>query len=218
MKFKTWLVQERNLWASALPRLSAYQKAVLWSVLVASSMLPSVAFAQVGVDKMFANFSSSSIAIFNLVMKLGVLLGILITGKAVLSLKEYSESGGRTQLKTPVTLLVVGIMLFSLPTTMNTATQTLALGGFAGTNIMSERVPDVGVPGAAAAIRGVLLFVKLVGIIAAVRGFLILKEVAAPGGGGRAGMGSALTFILGGAAAVNIEMTYTFLKNSVGWS
>lgn len=183
--------------------------------LILASM-PGLAFAQgPGVDQMFANFSSSSISLFNLVMRFAVLLGILITGKGLLSLKDYSESGGRTPLKTPMMLLAVGIMLFSFPTTMTVTTQTLALGAFAGTSVMSDVVPDSGMAGMNAAIHGVLLFVKLVGVIAAVRGFLILKAVGE--GGGQASMGSALTFILGGAAAVNIETTYTFLKNSVGW-
>lgn len=143
-----------------------------------------------------------------------MLLGLLIVGKGLLSLKDYSESGGRTQLKTPIMLLAVGILLFSFPTTMTVATQTLALGGFAGTNVMSDIVPDTGMAGVSSAITGVLLFVKLVGVVAAVRGFLVLKAV---GEGGQASMGSALTFILGGAAAVNIEATYSILKNSVGW-
>lgn len=183
--------------------------------LVAS--MPGLAFAQApGVDQMFANFSDSAIRIFNLVMRVSVLLGILLAGKAILSFKEYSESGGRTALKTPITILAVSVFLFSLPTSMGVATQTLALGAFAGTNIMSEAPSGGGLPGADAAIRGVLLFVKLVGIIAAVRGFLMFKKISE--GNSQQGVGAALTHVLGGAMAVNIEATYTILKNSVGWA
>lgn len=190
---------------------------VAMATLALLACVPGMAFAQgPGVDQMFANFSDSSIRIFNLVMRFSVLLGILLAGKAILSFKEYSESGGRTALKTPVTILAVSVFLFSLPTSMGVATQTLALGAFAGTNIMAEAPTGGGLPGADAAIRGVLLFVKLVGIIAAVRGFLMFKKVSE--GNSQQGVGSALTHVLGGAMAVNIEATYALLKNSVGWS
>jgi intracellular multiplication protein IcmC len=59
------------------------------------------------------------------------------------------------------------------------------------------------------------LFVKLIGLIAAVRGFLIFKKLGE--GGGQAGVGVGLTHVLGGAMAVNIETTYNLLKNSVGF-
>lgn len=215
MNLMSWLAEQKYLLARAIPTLPSRHRAALFAASMGMAFMPGVAFAQVGVDQMFANFSSSSIATFNLVMRVAVLLGIILAGKGVLALKDYSESGGRTPLKTPMYLMITGIFLFSLPSTMSAATQTLALGGFAGTNIMSEKVPNAGLPGANAAIQGVLLFVKLVGIIAAVRGFLILKSIGE--GSGQASMGGALTFILGGAAAVNIESTYTLLKNSVGW-
>ena len=196
------------------------KKLIIGLLLVFTSLSPSVAMAQLGpgVDQMFANFSGTSIAFFNLVMKVATLLGIIVTGKAVLSFKEYSESGGRTPLKTPLTILVVGICLWSFPTAMNTATNTLALGGFTGTNLMSDQISSGGgMPGAEAAIKGVLLFVKLVGIIAACRGFLMFKKIG-EGGGGNASTGSALTHVLGGAACVNIQKTYELLASSVGWA
>ena len=209
------LSQEADLWRLSR-RSHVLRQRLAATFLVTFASLPGVAFAQPGVDEMFANFSDSAIAIFNLVMRVSVLLGILLAGKAALSFKEYSESGGRTSLKTPVTILAVAVFLFSIPTTMGVATQTLALGGFAGPNVMSEAPSGGGLPGANAAIRGVLLFVKLVGIIAAVRGFLIFKKVGE--GNSQQGVGAGLTHVLGGAAAVNIEATYNMLKASVGWS
>lgn len=201
-----------------MARQSAATRRSLFVFLMSSlATFPGAALAQgPGVDQMFANFSDSAIGIFRMVIVVSVLLGILLAGKAALSFKEYSESGGRTSLKTPVTILAVAVFLFSLPASVGMASQTLALGGFAGTSIMSEAVPNGGgLPGANAAIRGVLLFVKLVGLIAAVRGFLIFKKVGE--GNSQQGVGAGLTHVLGGAAAVNIESTYNMLKNSVGW-
>ena len=218
MTLKSIILGEMDLLRSLSkqPAVAGRMKALFVFALLLST--PGLAFAQApGVDEMFANFSSSTIAIFNFVMKSTMLLGILLAGKSLMSFKEYSDSGGRTALKTPVMTLAAAVFLFSFPTTMGVATQTLALGGFSGTNIMSEGVPSGGgLPGADAAIRGVLLFVKLVGLIAAVRGFLMFKKISE--GNSQQGVGVALTHVFGGAMALNIETTYNILKNSVGWS
>ena len=87
----------------------------------------------------------------------------------------------------------------------------MALGAATGTNL--SRVPaGGGAPGVAEALKGVLLFVKLVGHIAFLRGFLILKGVA-EGSQGQT-VGRAITHILGGAAAINIDTTVDFLVNT----
>ena len=87
----------------------------------------------------------------------------------------------------------------------------MALGAATGTEL--SRVPSGGgAPGAAAALEGVLLFVKMIGHIAFLRGFLILKGVAE--GSQNQTVGKALTHILGGAAAININATVEILANS----
>ena len=178
------------------------------------SSVPSVAWAMPDIGDMFANFASSSVSLMNLVVGAGFVLGILISGKSLMSFKEYSESGGRTQLKTPIGLFFVGICLIALPGSINVATETLSLGANSGTNLFSEGGGGGGIPGMDAAMRGVLLFVKLVGHIAIFRGFLIVKRAAEGQQGGE--MGRALTHILGGAAAVNINQTINILANTVG--
>lgn len=175
--------------------------------------LPSVAFAQQApsIDTMFANFSESSIALMNLVRWSALPIGLFISGLALIRLKEYSESGGRIKLSTPIFLAVIGATLIAFPVATNIATETMALGAATGTQL--SRVPSGGgAPGVAAALEGVLLFVKLVGHIAFLRGFLILKGVA-EGHQGQT-VGRALTHIFGGAAAINIDTTIEFLANT----
>ena len=126
-------------------------------------------------------------------------------------MKEYSEGGGRTKLSTPILLAVIGATLISFPIATNIATETMALGAATGTEL--SRVPSGGgAPGAAAALKGVLLFVKMIGHIAFLRGFLILKGVAE--GSQNQTVGKALTHILGGAAAININATVEILANT----
>jgi len=183
-------------------------------VLLLIALSPSMAWAQSSapsIDQMFANFAESSVKLMNLVRWMGLPIGLYISGLALLRLKEYSESGSRTKLSTPILLAVIGSLLISFPFTATIATQTLALGEATGTSL--SQVPSGGgAPGVAAALEGVLLFVKLVGHIAFFRGFLILKGVAEGAQG--ASVGRALTHIFGGAAAININATVAILANT----
>lgn len=188
----------------------------LWSrlsVVLFLMAVPSLAFAQSApsLDQMFINFKDSSIAVMQLMRWLALPLGLFISGLALIRLKEYSEGGGRTKLSTPILLAVIGATLISFPIATNIATETMALGAATGTEL--SRVPSGGgAPGAAAALEGVLLFVKMIGHIAFLRGFLILKGVAE--GSQNQTVGKALTHILGGAAAININATVEILANS----
>ena len=177
------------------------------------ALLSTQAQAMVGVDDMFANFGKSAVQIIKLVVFAGIILGIFISAVGVVKLKEYSESGGRTTFKTPVTLIFVGVMLVALPASINMATETMSLGKNTGHLVFSIGSSASLPPGMDAAIKGVLLFVKMVGHIAIVRGFFILKRL---GEGQQGEMGRALTHIFGGALAVNINKTVEILANTVG--
>lgn len=176
-------------------------------------LVPSVALAQTApsLDQMFANFSSSAVAFMNLVRWMALPVGLYISFRGLLSLKEYTESGGRVKLSTPIFLGAIGATLIVFPVATNIATETLALGAASGTQL--SRVPSGGGNAAVAAgLEGVLLFVKLIGHISFFRGFLILKGVAE--GAQQASVGRALTHILGGAACINIDTTIEVLVNT----
>jgi hypothetical protein len=70
-----------------------------------------------------------------LLQAVSYLAGIGFGIKAALKLKESNENKGQTPLSQPITLGVVAAMLFALPSTMTTATETVfddnarALGG-----------------------------------------------------------------------------------------
>lgn len=183
------------------------------ALLVVLALLPSLAMAQQApsIDQMFSNFGSSSVALMTLVRWMALPVGLFISFKALLSLKEYAEAGSRTRLSTPIGLALVGAFLILFPWATNVATQTIALGSATGTQL--SRVPaGGGAPGVQAALEGVMLFVKLVGHIAFFRGFLLLKGVAE--GNQQATIGRALTHIFGGAAAINIGATVNMLANT----
>lgn len=182
-------------------------------LLAALLAMPSVAMAQSApsLDEMFANFRDSAVAIMNLVRWMALPVGLFISFKALMSLKDYTESGGRVKLSTPIMLAAIGATLIAFPVATNIATETIALGAATGTQL--SRVPTGGgAPAVQPAIEGILMFVKMVGHIAFFRGFLMLKSVAE--GAQQASIGRALTHIFGGAACINIDTTLEVLVNT----
>jgi intracellular multiplication protein IcmC len=159
--------------------------------------------------EMFTNFSESSVALMTLAKGVAFLLGLCITGVGLFKLKQFSEAGGRIGIQQPLIILFVGTCLIALPGMIDMTTETMSLGASTGTELLSEPNVGGGVPGMDGAIKGVLLFVKLVGHLAFIRGFLILKDVGEQKQG--ASIGRALTHILGGAAAININATIAML-------
>lgn len=168
----------------------------------------------VGVDDMFANFGVQSIKLMKLVVYGTIIAGIFISGKGILALKEHADGGGRTSLKTPFTLMIIGVLMVALPSTIEMATQTMALGGNSATKVFTVGGSAGAPAGFHAALKGVLLFVQLIGHIALVRGLFIFKGLGEGKQGAEFGRG--LTHILGGAMAVNINKTIEVLSNSVG--
>jgi len=182
-----------------------------WLSALALLALPLAAQAQdtPNIAEMFANFSSSSIALMTLARATAFVLGLAISGLAIFRLRQMADQPGRISISQPIIMLLVGVCLVAFPGAVDVATETMSLGSDSGTSLLAEPSAGGGVPGMSAAIKGVLLFVKLVGTLATIRGFLILKDVGEGKQG--AGMGRALTHILGGAAAININATIGML-------
>lgn len=167
------------------------------------------------VGEMFANFSDSAVILMDLSVGIAFVCGIAISVFALMKLKDFAEDP-RAKLSVPIGLFAVGAALIVLPGTLNMATETLALGANTGKDLLSLD-PSGGGTGAvesmAAAMKGILLFVKLIGHIAFIRGFLMLKKMAE--GGGQIRFGQALTHIIFGAAAININMTASLLAKTI---
>lgn len=171
--------------------------------------LPALAQSLPNLGDMFANFSEASLALMDLVVGFAFVTGIVVSVIGLIRLKEYAEQGGRVKVSAPIGLLLVGACLIALPGMIDTATETMSLGANTGKNLLSEPGGE-GMPAQmAAAIAGVLLFIKLIGHIAFFRGFLILKRLA--DGDQQATVGRAVTHIFGGAAAININATAAIL-------
>lgn len=171
--------------------------------------LESHAAMSVGVDAMFANFASSSVAITRLVKYVSYLIGLFFVINAIL---KFSQLGSNQQItpKVPITMFLVGVSIFSLTSVVNVATATMAMGSGPGAILMPSG-PAFGAV-TAAGLQGVFLFIRLVGYIAFIRGWLLLNQA---GQGKEGAIGRGLTHIFGGVAAINITITAKILANTL---
>jgi len=163
----------------------------------------------VGIDKMFANFAASSVALTRLVKYASYIIGLFLV---INSIFKFSQLGSNQQLtaKTPITMFFVGISIFALTGAVSMATATMAMGAGPG-QILMPSAPAFGAA-TAAGLQGVFLFIRLVGYIAFVRGWLLLNQA---GQGKEGTIGRGLTHIFGGVAAINITVTAKILANTL---
>ena len=162
-------------------------------------------------DSMFANFKASAEAITKLVKFASYIIGLFLV---IGSIFKFAQLGSNPQLspKTPITMFFVGIGIFSLTSAMSIVSQTMAMGSGGGAILMPS-APGMGAV-TAAGLHGVLLFIRMVGFIAFVRGWLLLNQA----GQGKEGViGRGWTHIGGGVAAINVDLTAKILGNSFGW-
>ena len=106
-------------------------------------------------------------------------------------------------------MFFVGIGIFSLISTVSILSQTLSMGIGPGDSLVPVR-PGLGSV-TKEGLTGVLWFVRLVGYIAFIRGWLLLNQA---GQGKDGSIGRALTHLGGGVAAINIDITATILMNT----
>ena len=62
---------------------------------------------------------------------------------------------------------------------------------------------------------GVIYFIRLIGYIAFVRGFLLLNQAGSGQQGQQGSIGRGLTHIFGGAAAINLKEFATIIGNTI---
>lgn len=192
--------------------LLQYKKTLLAILALMSIFITQSAYADttVNIGEMFSNSSDTWVAGMKLARGISFIAGIILSCAALFRLKEEASSHNhqRHGVKAPIMLFCVGAFLITLPGTIDTATQTLSLGDNSATELLSRTHTDTGEQQVEDAINGVLLFVKLIGHIAFIRGFFLLKDY----GNGKDGtFGRALTHIIGGAMAINIETTVGIL-------
>lgn len=176
------------------------------------ALLPEVSFAQTNIGTMFANFRVSAQALITLVQTTSYVIGVALVIGSVYKLSQMSNSQGQITFKQPLFMFISGISIFALTGTVSIASQSLAMGTGPGAILL----PTGGGINAATgqAIQGIMIFIRLIGYIAFIRGFLLLNQYGQGGQGGQGALSRALTHIAGGAAAINIQIAAKILVNT----
>ncbi len=177
-------------------------------------LFPNVIMAQASgaipdVGQMFANFGSSSIEFMHFFRGLAFLMGLFITILGIWRLKGWAEAQGKEPLTKPLITIIVGIFLINFPQTIDMVSETMLLSSNYQLDLLAEVNPSG--PGAifGAALTGVFLFFKMLGHIAVIHGFIVLKKIGE--GGQQASLFSALTRIIFGTALINFGAFITVL-------
>lgn len=202
-----------------------FSQAVIYLYISSISILtffyPSSLYAQTagggGTDalQMLVNLSKTYPALWKMITGLSYLIGFSLAMRSIYHLKIYGElrtmMSTQTSLKTPVTLMLVAVVLMFIPT----AFKMLNLTAFGyGSPLSYEDVSSTMNPVMLKAVAGI---VQLVGLIAFIRGWMHLVGHVQQSGGQHT-LGKALTHIIGGLLAINIIGVTDIFWNTFGFS
>ena len=187
-------------------------------LLIVTGVLLAYSQAAYSVDaaQMLVNFSQSFPAIQRLIVGAAYLLGLSFMFRALYNMKIYGEArammSSQSSLKEPVAYFVTGTVFIFLPTALDIFMNTT----FGTSNILSyQQMPGQDKFEYGKGFLAVLRLVQLVGLIAFVRGWILVAK-ASTQQGGQMGYGKGLTHIIGGVFAINIVGTMQILSNTFG--
>lgn len=167
------------------------------------------------VAQMLVNLSAAYDPIMKMISGGAYTMGAAFAFMGIYQLKEYGEArtmmSSQTSLKAPLTYLIVAAVLVYLPT----AVDILMMSSFGNTGsplTYSTAGGSALVP--ADVTYAVLRLVQIVGLIAFIRGWVLLAQASKQGA--QPALGKALTHIIGGILAINILGTKDVIGATFG--
>lgn len=165
------------------------------------------------VQQMLTNFAKSIPSIWRMVTGMAYLFGMAFIMRGVYQFKVYGESKGMmssgASLKVPITYMIVGAALMFLPSTkaillstVYSYSEPMPLSYTASSALISPQIIQI-----------LMQIVQLVGLISFVRGWFYLAQGQQQG---QSQFGKAMTHIIGGLLAINIEGTREILQATFG--
>lgn len=167
----------------------------------------------------FVNFANSLGPVYKMVTGAAYVMGIAFAFKALYSLKVYGEMrtmmSGNTSMKEPLTYLLIAGMFIYMPTGFAVLMNTM----FEQSNVLSYSQSSMS--GAMGALFGsgsfgqaLTITVQTIGVIAFVRGWVIVGRSAGQGQQ-PGGTGKGIAHIIGGVLAMNIIGTMQVISNTL---
>ncbi|OGV49302.1 MAG: hypothetical protein A3F46_03260 [Legionellales bacterium RIFCSPHIGHO2_12_FULL_42_9] len=159
------------------------------------------------------NIADNMRPIQKLVTGFAYLLGIGFAFKALLTLKAYGEAktmmSSHASMKEPFVYFIVAGFLLFFPSGLDVMLNTM----FGNSSIlayhsMGSEIDKFG--------QSVVLIMQTLGLVAFVRGWVLIARSASSGGGQPGSIGKGLTHVIGGILAINIVQTINIIYNTIG--
>lgn len=191
-------------------RIKMWVNARYYGLMVILSLLNLPVYAASGIntsvsaESMLVNFAQSVPNLMRMITAIAYVLGMYFIIAGILKLKQFGESrtmmSQEHSIKGPLILIVVGALLLYIPTSVQMGLSTFWTNPNPyGYLQQQDQWTDF--------LNTVFLVVQLVGVIAFIRGLVILSHLSGHGQPGTFGKG--LTHIIGGLFCINI---YTFVQ------
>jgi intracellular multiplication protein IcmC len=167
------------------------------------------------------NIANSLAPVERLITGGAYLMGCAFIFKAIYSLKIYGEAktmmSSNTSLKEPLSYLLVGAVFIYFPTAFEMLLQT----SFGYSNVLqyapvnsSNQAIDTLFGSGSAVGRPLSLIIQVIGLIAFVRGWVLIARSASQGQQ-PGGTGKGLMHVFGGILAINIVGTLNMINNTL---
>ena len=176
----------------------------------------------VPLDVMMSNFVGNiTPGILALISGMAVIFGIVMIFYNMVKLSKFGSDAKTSNLTPIIGSLIIGALLVAVGQTMDISLTTL-FGNNTTMNTLTKYKDLAYVPGGSFnmdrfnnALSAVFTFLRIVGSLAFVRGFFVMKNALE--GSGQATKGQAYTHIIGGALLVNMPGFIQYIEQSVGF-
>ncbi|MDA8561921.1 hypothetical protein N9L02_02270 [Gammaproteobacteria bacterium] len=183
------------------------KKTIFFFGLIYFSSVSNIYAATPSVDEMIKSFAESVPQIMSFVTALGYVLGIWFVFHGIILLKKYgmqrTQMSGDASMTPSLLSIFVGAALIYLPSSVRSGLQTFWTDPNPyGYNVDAENEwVDF--------YQACFMIIQLIGVIAFIRGLVMVTKLGAQGGGQQGGFGRAMAHIVGGIFCINM---YGFLQ------
>jgi intracellular multiplication protein IcmC len=188
------------------------KSALMGLVLLSSMLLTGCEGTYPSIDQMVINVADTMPSLISLTTALSYIMGFVMIMRSVYRFKEYGDlrtmMSSQTSIWPPIMIMVVGGLLLFLPSTIDVGLTTL----FGSSSILQYQDTSGGMD-TAAMTSALLLIMEFIGIIAFMRGVMLMQNVGQQGAQpGQLTKG--VTFIIGGVMSINTYGTWKVLSNT----
>ena len=169
----------------------------------------------------FANLASSFYGLEKLIITVSYVIGLMLIVRGVMMYRIFANqtygSAQRGEIAGPLVFLVVGIILLYFPSSLNTSLYT-----FFGTSEIGQLQELAAYSNRSQSetflqLQNIVVkYLKLIGLIAFVRGWVILAKMGHPGAQ-PGSIGKGITHIIGGVVLINIIDVLIIFENTFGY-